>query len=176
MNIRNVQEMDLSPIQRVIEAAFPDEEIEVIRLLASDLYSESRIKPIRSLVCEVDNQVIGYVSFSPIFLSLTHNINGYILAPLAVLPDHQKKGVGSKLISIGIDILTKEGVDVLLVYGDPDYYNRFGFKEDIASPFLPPYPLKYPTGWQGILLSDINLPEPNIKFDCVRSLDKPYLW
>ena len=44
-------------------------------------------------------------------------------------PQHQKQGVGSQLVRRGIDVLTKEGGDVLLVDGDPTYYQRFGFSE-----------------------------------------------
>ena len=47
---------------------------------------------------------------------------------------------------MGYDVLTKEGVDVLLFYGDPAYYRRFGFLEKTGPAFIPPYPLKYPFG------------------------------
>ena len=69
-------------------------------------------------------------------------ISGYILAPLAVSSEHQKQGVGSNLINAGIDMLTKDGVGVLLVYGDPAYYGKFGFKEEIGHSFVPPYTLQ----------------------------------
>ena len=74
---------------------------------------ETTSPSIKSLVAEVDNQVIGYVSYSPIFLKSDSSISGYILAPLAVSPEHQKQGVGSNLINAGIDMLTKDGVGVL---------------------------------------------------------------
>ena len=60
-------------------------------------------------------------AYSPIFLKSTSGISGYILAPLAVSPEHQKQGVGSSLMKSGIDMLTKDGSVFLLVYGDPDY-------------------------------------------------------
>ncbi len=72
-------------------------------------------------------------------------------------------------------MLTKEGVGVLLVYGDPDYYGRFGFKEEIGRLFVPPYPLKYPFGWTGMKLNATATPTP-IKFECVAALSKPDLW
>ena len=119
MDIRLAQETDLNLIKRIVETAFSEEENKVIIEFASDLFSETSSPPIKSLVAEVDNQVIGYVSYSPIFLKSDASIIGYILAPLAVSPDHQKKGVGSNLINTGIDMLSKDGVDVLLVYGAP---------------------------------------------------------
>jgi putative acetyltransferase len=77
------------------------------------------------------------VSFSPIFLKSDSSISGYILAPLAASPEHQKQGVGLNLIKSGIDMLTKDGANVLTVYGDPAYYGRFGFKEEIGRSFVP---------------------------------------
>tara|TARA_B100001059_G_C17824969_1_gene580786 strand:- start:1092 stop:1304 length:213 start_codon:yes stop_codon:yes gene_type:complete len=62
------------------------------------------------------NQVICYVSYSPIFLKSEPSISGYILAPLAVSSEHQKKGVGSNLIKSGTNTVTKDGAGVLLIY------------------------------------------------------------
>ena len=132
MDIRLAQEIDLDSILKVIETAFSDEENKVIMNLFQELSREVTSPSIKSLVAEVDNQIIGYVSFSPIFLKSDSGISGYILAPLAVSPEHQKTGVGSNLIESGIDMLTKDGAGILLVYGDPDYYGRFGFKEEIG--------------------------------------------
>src|SRR6056300_818843 len=129
MNIRLAQETDLDSILKVIETAFSDEENKVIMNLAQELSREVTSPSIKSLVAEVDNQVSGYVSYSPILLKSDSSMCGYILAPLAVSPEHQKQGVGSNLIKSGIDMLTKDGVGVLMVYGDPAYYGRLGFKE-----------------------------------------------
>ena len=147
MNINLAQETDLNAIQKVVETAFSDEEDKIIRNLACDLLTETASPSIKSLVAKVDHQIIGYVSFSPIFLKSETDVSGYILAPLAVSQEHQKQGVGSNLIQSGIDMLTKEGVGVLLVYGDPDYYGRFGFEEEIGHAFVPPYPLAILDGW-----------------------------
>ena len=148
----------------------------VIMNLVQELHQETTNPSIKSLVAEVDNQVIGYVSCSPIFLKSVSSISGYILAPLAVSPEQQKQGVGSNLINAGIDVLTKDGVGVLLVYGDPAYYERFGFKEEIGHSFVPPYPLKNPFGWTGMMLNDTPVLEQPIQFECVSALSKPDLW
>ena len=176
MNIRLAKKADLKSIQTVIETAFSDEESEVISNLASDLSSETAGRSIRSLIAEVDGQVVGYVSCSPIFLRSDASISGYILAPLAVSPEHQKQGVGSRLISSGVDMLSADGVDVLLVYGDPEYYGRFGFKEGIGRSFVPPYPLEYPFGWLGMMLNGTDLPKMPLRFECVQALNDPDLW
>ena len=90
MNIRLALETDLDSILRVIETAFSDEENKVIMNLVQELHQETISPSIKSLVAEVDNQLIGYVSYSPIFLKSVSSIAGYILAPLAVSPEHQK--------------------------------------------------------------------------------------
>ena len=176
MNTRITQEEDLNSILKVIETAFSDEENKVIMNFVQELSRENTSPSIKSLVTEVDNQVIGYVSYSPIYLKSDSSISGYILSPLAVSPEHQKQGVGSNLIKSGIDILTKDGADLLLVYGDPDYYGRFGFKEEIGRIFIPPYPLDYPFGWTGMMLSGTAIPEQTIQFECVAALSNPDLW
>jgi len=176
MNIRLAQETDLDSILKVIETAFSDEENKVIMNLVQELHKETTGPSIKSLVAEVDNQVIGYVSYSPIFLKSDSSISGYILAPLAVSLEHQKQGVGSNLIKSGIDLLTKDGAGVLLVYGDPAYYGRFGFKEEVGHVFVPPYPLQFPFGWTGMMLNNYDVPKPPIGFKCVVPLNKAELW
>jgi len=176
MDIRLFQKADLISVQKVIETSFPDEEIDEISQFAFDLSTETASPQIVSFVAEVDNQIIGYVSYSPIFLKTDASISGYILAPLAVSAEHQKQGVGKKLINHGIDRLTKDGVCVLLVYGDPDYYGRFGFNEEIGRLFVPPYPLEYPFGWTGMMLDRNAIPEMPIQFECVSALSKSELW
>ena len=176
MNIRLAQETDLVSILKVVETAFSDEENQVIMNFVQELSSENTSPSIKSLVAEVDNQVIGYVSYSPIYLKSDSSIVGYILAPLAVSPEHQKQGVGLNLIKSGIDMLTEDGAGALLVYGDPNYYGRFGFKEEIGRSFVPPYTLQYPFGWTGMMLNDTPVPEQSIQFKCVSALSKPELW
>jgi len=176
LKIRLAQETDLDSILKVIETAFSDEENQVIMNLVQELSRETTSPSIKSLVAEVDNQVIGYVSYSPIYMKSNSSISGYILAPLAVSPEHQKQGVGSNLINAGIEMLTKDGVGVLLVYGDPAYYGRFGFREEIGHSFVPPYTLQYPFGWTGMMLNGKVVPEEPIQFECVSALSKPDLW
>jgi putative acetyltransferase len=176
MNIRLAQEIDLDSVLKVIKTAFSDEENKVIMNLVQELHQETISPSIKSLVAEVENQIIGYVSYSPIFLKSDSSISGYILAPLAVSPEHQKQGLGSNLIKSGIDMLTKDGVGVLMVYGDPNYYGKFGFKEEIGHSFVPPHQLQYPFGWTGMMLNETVMPNEQIQFKCVSALSKPELW
>ena len=176
IKIRLAEETDFDSIIKVFETAFSDEESKVIMNLVQELHQETSSPSIKSLVAEVDNEMIGYVSFSPIFLKSDSSISGYILAPLAISPEHQKQGIGSSLIKSGIDILTQDGAGVLLVYGDPAFYGRFGFNEEIGRTFTPPYPMEYPFGWTGMMLNGTTAPEEPIQFECITALSKPDLW
>ena len=176
LNIRAAQATDRTSIQKIVTAAFSEGEDKVIVKLVDDFFSETPRPPIKALVAEADNQVIGYVAYSPIYLEAGASMIGYILSPLAVSPEHQHGGVGSSLVKSGIEILSKEGVDVLLVYGDPKYYERFGFEKESARSFVPPYPLEYPFGWLGMMLKGVDAPKSPIKFECVQSLNKSELW
>ena len=147
---------------------------ENIRELNSSL--EKKVQLRTQELAEINNQVIGFISFSPIFLKSDTEISVYILSPIAVSPEHQKQGIGSNLVDAGINMLTKDGVNVLLVYGDPSYYGRFGFKKEIGRSFVPPYPLQYPFGWTGMMLNETPIINTSIKFECVTALSKPELW
>lgn len=176
LNIRVAQATDWASIQKIVLAAFSEEENKAIVKLVAGLFSEASRPPIRHLVAEIDNQAIGYVAYSPIYPEAGASLTGYILSPLAVSPEHQHGGVGSSLVKSGIEILSKATVDVLLVYGDPKYYERFGFEKESARSFVPPYPLEYPFGWLGMMLNGVDAPKSHIKFECVQSLNKSELW
>jgi len=173
--VRNSEDKDIEQILKVISSAFEENESEIIKKLVTDLSREKCFPLVRSLVFEQDREVIGYISFSPIYME-SNNVSGYLLAPLAVSPKYQKKGIGRNLINTGIKILIKDNVDVLLVYGDPAYYKRFGFNEEIGKKFIPPFSLEYPFGWLGLSINDTNIPKQSNKFKCVEAFNKKELW
>jgi putative acetyltransferase len=55
------------------------------------------------------------------------------LAPLAVLPQWQRQGIGSRLVQEGLRSAEQLRIDVIIVLGDPDYYQRFGFSAGLAA-------------------------------------------
>lgn len=176
MNIREATRTDLDDIREVNLSAFPDSERELIAKLASDLLGENSIPRTISLVAESDNRVVGHVVFSPVMTDDGDGVQGYILAPLAVHPDYQKHGIGSGLVETGLQLLAGDDVCYVIVYGDPDYYGRFGFSSDYADRFIPPHKLQYPFGWQVITLNDCDLDGPSVKVSCVASLNDPAMW
>jgi putative acetyltransferase len=79
-----------------------------------------------SLVATLNDQVVGHVMYSP--LSVDNQITGGALGPMAVLPEHQRQGIGSKLVEAGNQKLKEAGCPFVIVIGHPNYYPRFGFK------------------------------------------------
>ncbi len=81
-----------------------------------------------SLVAADDGQVIGHIFFSPVALEGGRSATAILgLAPLAVLPEYQGRGVGSRLVREGLKECRRVGCDVVVVLGHPEYYPRFGF-------------------------------------------------
>ena len=114
---------DLSAIRDVLLAAFPsDDEAHLVDALRAS----NRL--ILSLVAEIYEGVVGHIAFSPVTLdSLREDAGGVGLAPLAVLPEHQHRGIGGQLIRAGLDACANMGKNFAVVLGDPDFYSRFGF-------------------------------------------------
>jgi putative acetyltransferase len=79
-----------------------------------------------SLVATLNDQVVGHIMYSPV--SVTGNVSGTALGPMAVLPEHQRQGIGSKLIEAGNRKLKDAGCPFIVVVGHADYYPRFGFR------------------------------------------------
>ncbi len=156
--------------------AFAEGERGIVSKLAMDLLSEQTPPQAISLVAETDGAVVGHIAFSPVTIGSNKSFQGYILAPLGVKPDYQKRGIGSKLIEYGMQQLSVMGVNVVFVYGDPKYYGRFGFSADEALQYTAPYPLQYPFGWQVIVLNACKIEKPPVAITCVASLCDPKLW
>lgn len=176
MIIRTATNQDRGDIQRVHLCAFPEGESEIVSKLAIDLLSEKTTPQTISLVAETDGTVVGHIAFSPVTIANNQNFQGYILAPLGVKPDYQKRGIGSKLIEYGLQQLSAMGVNVVFVYGDPNYYGRCGFSADTAQQYTTPYRLQYPFGWQAIVLDECDIEKPPAAITCVTSLCDPILW
>lgn len=176
MKIRIATQDDAAAVRNLHRLAFPQEEGDVVSQLAADLLSEKTAPPILSLVSEADGIIVGHVALSPVWKLGTKDLLGFILAPLAVVPDYQKRGIGSQLVRSCIERLSEAGLDLLLVYGDPKFYGRFGFRADVAACYTAPYPLQFPFGWLGLVLRNIEARRPAVDISCVSSLNVPSIW
>ena len=176
MNIRIATTHDGDAIRQLYWSAFPEEENESVATLAVELLAENSALPILSLVAEMEGAVVGHVAFSPLKIDNQAAIQAYILAPLAVRPDVQKQRIGTALVEYGMQKLSAMGVDIIFVYGSPEYYGRFGFSADTAQGYNAPYPLQYPFGWQAIAIRDCAAENGPHAMQCVQALCKPSLW
>lgn len=123
MDIRKEKGSDKEQIWKVNVAAFnTDAEANLVNALRDSG------NPFISLVAEEDNNIAGHILFTPV--ELIGNNSGLKLmglAPMAVLPKFQKKGIGSQLVKKGIENCTAQGYDAIVVLGHAEFYPKFGF-------------------------------------------------
>lgn len=111
---------DAAAIRAILEAAFPTPaEARLVEALRASG------KLVVSMVACDGSGAVGSVAFSPVSLGTE---TGLGLAPLAVLPAHQGRGVGALLVREGLATCTQLGVGFVVVLGEPEYYGRFGFR------------------------------------------------
>ncbi|MBC8314546.1 MAG: N-acetyltransferase [Bacteroidales bacterium] len=126
LTIRPETKQDYSAIKKVNDLAFKQENegtlIEKLRINPEYI-------PELSLVAEIDGAVRGHILFFP--LHVNTDKGGYqtiSLAPMAVYPDWQRKGIGGQLIREGLLKVEELGHKSVVVVGHPEYYPRFGFR------------------------------------------------
>ena len=94
-----------------------------------------------SLVADAEGTVIGHVAVSPV--SVSDGVSGWFgLGPISVMPRHQRRGVGSRLMHEALRILRERGAAGCVLLGEPEYYSRFGFQAD-SNLILPDVPPEY---------------------------------
>lgn len=123
MIIRKETPNDIEAIHEINHRAF-DTEAE------AQLVNALRMSgaPLISLVAEDEGVLIGHILFSPVSIpgwDGRKRVAG--LAPMAVLPERQRQGVGTMLVEKGLSLCLSSGYDAAVVLGHPHYYTRFGF-------------------------------------------------
>ncbi|CAN1212213.1 N-acetyltransferase domain-containing protein [Tumidithrix helvetica PCC 7403] len=123
MEVRAEKPEDVGAIRKVNMAAFGRESeanlVDRLRGIASTL----------SFVALQSEQIVGHIFFSPVSVEGKSGENLFILglAPVAVLPNHQRQGIGSLLIKHSLKECDRLGCKAVVVLGHPEYYPRFGF-------------------------------------------------
>jgi putative acetyltransferase len=92
-----------------------------------------------SIVAEADGTVVGHIAISPVSISDGAS-DWFGLGPISVLPQHQGRGIGSRLMREALRILRERGARGCVVLGEPGYYGRFGFEANarVVLPGVPP--------------------------------------
>lgn len=137
-------EGDLPAILRLIEQAFKDSD-HTEHLLVERLHSADTFIPELSLVAKTDeDRIVGYILLTKVkIVSNRDNTESLAVAPLAVPPEYQNKGIGGMLPSHAHKIAAGLGFGTVLVLGHKDYYPRFGFHE--ANKFEIEFPFDVPS-------------------------------
>jgi len=176
MEIRETLDSDLNDVLFVEHLAFGnDKEAELVREL---LYDKSA-KPILSLLAYKDCRPVGHILFTTARLEKTPKAALMaILAPLAVVPDVQKQGIGGKLIERGLQLLLKSAVELVFVLGHPGYYPRHGFKPAGHLGFEAPYPIpdEHADCWMVQALKPGVIGSVRGRVICADALNKPEHW
>jgi len=147
-DIRESVPSDIAAIESLYPKAFPDEDLlPVVCALLQDPAIGM------SLVATVDSQIAAHVFFTNCTL-VDSDTGVALLAPLAVVPELQRKGIGTAIVGDGLQRLRNEGVPLVCVLGDPAYYGRLGFEAEVL--VEPPYrlPAEWDGAWQSQYLGD----------------------
>ena len=179
MDIRKSYETDKIEIISVHVQAFGKEKGPEIGQLVNDLFSDKTASPLLSLVAIENEEIVGHILYTKVTISgATENLPAQILAPLAVLPKFQNKGVGAQLINIGLHELKKNGVKLVFVLGHPGYYPRCGFNPAGIHGFDAPYhiPEEHSGAWMVQELSPGQIGAEKGKIQCSDVLNQPEHW
>lgn len=120
--IRAEEPRDRQAVRKLNEAAFGQPaEANLVEALHQDR------AVVTALVAELDGEVVGHILFS--FVSVDPHTPTQVvgLAPMAVLPEFQRRGIGTLLVRQGLDRCRSAGAEAAVVLGHPEYYPRFGF-------------------------------------------------
>ncbi|HEX5135618.1 MAG TPA: N-acetyltransferase [Planctomycetota bacterium] len=124
--IRPERPPDVAAVREIHRLAFPaDAEARLVDALRAGGHA------LVSLVADRKGEVLGHVLFSRVILEPPGPV-GAGLAPLAVHPSWQRRGIGGALVREGLSACAAVGVAFVVVLGDPAYYGRFGFRRASA--------------------------------------------
>jgi putative acetyltransferase len=137
MDIRVREEVpgDRAEVREVHRLAFgQDDEGRLVDALRDEGFARV------SLVAEAAGRVVGHILFSDMsIMTPTGPVGALALAPLAVVPEAQRRGIGSRLVREGLAICAEGSHRVVLVVGHPGFYPRFGFSAELARRLSSPY-------------------------------------
>ncbi len=174
MQIFEANPSDFDSILSIERAAFArNDEANLVATLLEDPTAQ----PSLSLLAFVANKPVGHVLFTKVALTgASGHIGAAILAPLAVIPEFQRQGVGRALIERGASMLAASGVRLMFVLGEPSYYTPLGFVPAIPYGLPAPYPILPQEAWMVCPLAPDLLGTVTGVIACAKGLAKPEYW
>lgn len=140
--LRNETESDYKAVENVTREAFwnhhgpgCDEHYLMHIMRKTDAFI-----PELDFVAEIDGQIVGNIVYTKAKIVDDQDVEHQVISfgPISVLPEYQGRGIGGLLIEHTKEIAKNMGFSAILIYGDPDYYERFGFVKaehfDIGTP------------------------------------------
>lgn len=151
------------------------QEGQLIGRLAKDLIAKTSDDDLFVFSSWQDGVLTGCIMFSRLGFDQDDR-TVFVLAPVAVATSRQGQGVGQRLLRFGLDALRDSGIDVVITYGDPNYYAKVGFAPITEEIARAPLPLSQPEGWLGQSLTDRPLEPLKGPSTCVDALNSPAYW
>lgn len=179
IKIRPTSDADMADISALLTTAFGADQGPEIAALVSDLLDDPSAHPLLSLAAIRNEHIIGYILFTHTRIAGSEpSVSSAILAPMAVHPDHQGRGVGGRLIAAGLKQLKAAGVDLVFVLGHPGYYPRYGFDPAGARGFEAPHPIpaEHAAAWMVQALRPGVIGTVSGQLVCADTLNDPRHW
>lgn len=179
MKIRKSTITDRAQIEIIHTKAFGVSKGSEVVDLVNGLFEDATAMPQLSLVAAENDALIGHILFTRAVLTQTdRDVAVQLLAPLAVLPGAQGKGVGSQLIEEGLSQLRESGIALVFVLGHPGYYPRCGFTTAGVLGFEAPYPIpeEHAEAWMVQELRNGVIGSLKGKVQCSEVLNQPQHW
>ena len=176
MIIREIKDADLKDVLFIEHEAFKSNKE---ANLTKEMLADPTAKPLLSLIAIIEDQPVGHILFTTAHISNNPNKASIsFLAPLAIIPNYQKQGIGDKLITKGLEILVKSGVDLIFVMGHPKYYPKQGFTPASTLGIETTYPIpeEVADAWMVQVLNPKVIGTVSGKEICCDALNKPELW
>ena len=169
ITIRTTEAGDIPSLKTLYQEAFDEEDLfPLVTELLDDTQNTVHLTAV------MDDKPVGHITFTKCHAS-PEKFPLSLLGPMAVLPEHQKQGIGSKLIAAGFEQLKNQGIAKVIVFGDPNFYGKSGFAMESNVEPAYPIPEDYVPGWQSISFLE-DAPKVSGKLQVTKPWQKPELW
>lgn len=151
-----------------------DAEGALIGKLAADLFETTDNRDLFNYVAVDADHLVASIFVTR--LDFDNNCDAFILGPVAVNSDRQRKGIGQTLIRHGLNDLKDRGVEFVLTYGDPTFYRKVDFQQISPATIRAPFKLSQPEGWLGQSLGETSIEKLSGACTSVTAFNDPVFW